>query len=61
VLLKNAAKTLPLSAKAGVVAVIGPNSNLSSSIAGYYGGRQPCPAQYGAGQFANIVDGAYTH
>ena len=57
VLLKNARKALPLDPDGGTVAVIGPNSNLSSSIAGYYGGRQPCPAQYGATQFANLVDG----
>jgi len=42
-LLKNDAGALPLQKPAaGAVAVIGPNGNLSESIAGYYGGNHPC-------------------
>jgi beta-D-xylosidase 4 len=42
-LLKNSAKTLPLKAGAlKVVAVIGPNADLSKAIAGYYGSGDPC-------------------
>ena len=42
-LLKNSAKTLPLKASAlKVVAVIGPNADLSKAIAGYYGSGDPC-------------------
>jgi beta-D-xylosidase 4 len=63
VLLKNTAQRLPLSAVAGgtagagtvakgsVTAVIGPNANLSRSIAGYYGGKQPC-----GGHFWSMLD-----
>ena len=40
-LLKNVQATLPLdAAKAGTVAVIGPNANLSKTVAGYYGPGQ---------------------
>ncbi len=43
-LLKNDAKTLPLSKSLGTVAVIGPNADLSKAIAGYYGSGDPCAA-----------------
>eukprot|EP00051_Salpingoeca_urceolata_P010634 m.130386 g.130386 ORF g.130386 m.130386 type:complete len:281 (+) comp16786_c0_seq2:1123-1965(+) len=43
VLLKNDAAALPLKASSiSQVAVIGPNANLSQSIAGYYGPHNPC-------------------
>jgi len=52
VLLKNDDNTLPLSADENLmVAVIGPNSNLSEAIAGYYGGKPPCNNAY-----TNLVD-----
>ena len=40
-LIKNDGGALPLGASAarGVVAVIGPNGNLSKAVAGYYGGN----------------------
>jgi pre-mRNA-splicing factor SYF2/beta-D-xylosidase 4 len=51
-LLKNAQNTLPLSASARLnIAVIGPNSNLSKSIAGYYGPSNVCGYNYW-----NLVD-----
>ena len=40
-LIKNAGSTLPLQAGT-TVAVIGPNANLSSAMAGYYGATQVC-------------------
>ncbi|CAE7266592.1 BXL3 [Symbiodinium sp. CCMP2456] len=43
VLIKNLQGTLPLDrATVGTVAVIGPNTNLSQSDAGYYGPKHPC-------------------
>jgi len=51
-LLKNAGNTLPLNPGAKLsVAVIGPNSNLSRSIAGYYGPNSVCD-----NNFWNLVD-----
>jgi xylan 1,4-beta-xylosidase len=44
-LLKNDAKTLPLT-KGDVVAVIGPQANMSSSTFGYYGPSHPCGGKY---------------
>jgi hypothetical protein len=44
-LIKNVDSTLPLQ-PAQTVAVIGPNSLLSSSVAGYYGPSQPCGNQF---------------
>jgi len=35
--------------------VVGPNANLSKSIAGYYGANSPCHAKPG-GQFPNLID-----
>jgi hypothetical protein len=50
-LLKNAGGTLPLKAGSlSSIAVIGPNANLSKSIAGYYGGNS-CD-----NDFSNLVD-----
>ena len=50
-LIKNDASTLPLDAsKISSIAVIGPNSNLSRAVAGYYGGNS-C-----GNQFSNMVD-----
>jgi len=52
VLLKNDKNTLPLNPRENMlVAVIGPNSNLSEAIAGYYGGKPPCNNAY-----TNLVD-----
>merc|ERR1719499_2007336 len=52
VLLKNENSALPLSDEDDMlVAVIGPNSNLSEAIAGYYGGKPPCNNAY-----TNLVD-----
>jgi beta-glucosidase-like glycosyl hydrolase len=46
-LLKNDGSTLPLVAsKVASVAVIGPNANLSTSIASYYGGGKPCGMKF---------------
>lgn len=46
-LLKNEGGTLPLQAsKIGSVAVLGPNANLSSDIASYYGGNRPCGMKF---------------
>ena len=45
-LIKNTAGTLPLKRTLRSVAVIGPNSNLSEAVAGYYGGRQVCGGVY---------------
>lgn len=46
-LLRNDAGTLPLDAsKLGSVAVLGPNGNLSESIASYYGGNRPCGMKF---------------
>ncbi|CAE7387994.1 BXL6 [Symbiodinium necroappetens] len=43
VLIKNLQGTLPLDrATVGTIAVIGPNTNLSQSDAGYYGPKHPC-------------------
>ena len=57
VLLKNLHHTLPLDKqRTGSIAVIGPNSNLSKKIAGYYGGKQPC-----GGHFYNMVDAVAQH
>jgi pre-mRNA-splicing factor SYF2/beta-D-xylosidase 4 len=57
-LLKNVGATLPLD-KGGAaparVAVIGPNANLSASIATYYAGQSPC-----SGKFWNLVDAVET-
>jgi beta-glucosidase-like glycosyl hydrolase len=51
-LIKNTGNTLPLSAGARLnIAVIGPNSNLSQSIAGYYGPGIVCD-----NKFWNLVD-----
>lgn len=51
-LLKNEGGTLPLDAsKIKTAAVIGPNANLSKSVAGYYAGGNPCD-----GIFFNMVD-----
>ena len=50
-LFKNDAATLPLdAATVATVAVLGPNANLSQSIAGYYGGNT-CD-----GKYTNVVD-----
>jgi hypothetical protein len=58
VLIKNAASRLPLSAaKAGTVAVIGPNANLSSLDSGYYGPADPCQVQ----QWPNLVSAIANH
>ena len=52
VLLKNVAHTLPLGdAPGSVVAVIGPNANLSQAMAGYYG-----PAKVCGGKFPAMID-----
>jgi len=56
-LIKNMAKTLPLSATtAGKVFVTGPNANLSQSDAGYYGPGDVC-----GGKFWNMVDAVAAH
>jgi beta-glucosidase-like glycosyl hydrolase len=54
VLLKNAEHALPL-LKSSTVALIGPNSNLSHSIATYYGGGSPCHG------FTSMVDAVSSH
>lgn len=54
-LIKNANKALPLSPSIGSAAVIGPNSNLSHSIAGYYGPSNVCNGPFNNG-FNNMVD-----
>lgn len=55
-LLKNANGTLPLQ-PSQTVAVIGPNANLSSLDAGYYGPADPCQVQ----QWSNLVDAISQH
>ena len=60
VMIKNSGKTLPLK-PGGHVAVIGPNQNLSQAIGTYYGGRNPCKGQAGAGQWYNAVDAVKEH
>lgn len=42
VLIKNVGQTLPITNTNQVFAVIGPNTNLSSSMAGYYGPPNVC-------------------
>ena len=55
-LLKNDAKTLPLSTSLATVAVIGPNADLSKAIAGYYGAGDPCKAPLSSGtRFPSMV------
>lgn len=56
VLLKNVDKRLPLLKPAKKTALIGPNSNLSKAIAGYYGGKQPCE-----GKFWSMIDAVEQH
>jgi len=56
-LLKNEQSTLPLKADAQLsVAVIGPNSNLSKSMAGYYASNNVCNFNYW-----NLVDAVAQH